>query len=495
MNSKTVIKNAIFGFGGQFLITLLGIVVPWVVIKSYGSDVNGLLNTVTQIFTYMALLEAGIGSATRNALYKPFAEKNKGEISHIASASQSYFRRVSVVYIAGVILLAVVSPYVIISDIDNTTVSLVVLFHGLSGALSFYFIQTKLIILRIEGKGYVINSVTLVHTLISYTLKIVLAYYAIDIVILQISYFLVALIQTFFYSFYFKKHYAWISLKPSKDKSVLKDRNAYVITEIAWTIFSATDLIVLSTFVSTKMASVYSVYNMVFINLSGILNSIFVSTNYILGRTYHENIEKYKTLHDTFNSVYFGAITILMSCCYVLTLPFVSLYTDGVNDINYIYSELPLMFCLVQLISWSRYISGNLTSVAGLAKQTSYVSLVEAIINVFLSVILVRRYGISGVLFATVIALPIKVIYCTYVTERKVLRRSLKKTITILGTNALLFIVVVITSRYIPISINSFGEFILKGALVFVVFSAVGILINYIINPSCINIVKSLKKR
>lgn len=495
MNSKTVFKNAIFGFGGQLIITLLGIFVPWIVIKSYGSDVNGLLNTVTQIFTYMALLEAGIGSATRNALYKPFADKNTGEISHVASASQSYFRRVSVVYIAGVILLALLSPYVIITDIDNTTVSLVVLFHGLSGALSFYFIQTKLIILRIEGKGYVINAVTLVHTLISYTLKIVLAYYAINIVILQISYFLVSIIQVFFYSIYFKRNYGWIALKPSKDKGVLKDRNAYVITEIAWTIFSATDLIVLSTFVSTKMASVYSIYNMVFINLSGILNSIFVSTNYILGRTYHENLEKYKSLHDTFNSVFYGTITILMSCCYVLILPFVSLYTDGVSDINYIYPELPLLFCLVQMLSWSRYISGNLTSVAGLAKPTSYVSLIEAIINVAMSIILVHKFGIKGVLFATVIALPIKVIYCTYITERKVLRRSLRKTLTILGTNALLFIAVVITSHYIKIPINTFGEFIVKGALVFVVFSVVGVLINYIINPSCINIVKAIKKK
>lgn len=42
-------------------------------ITNYGSDTNGLTNTLAQIFRYVALLEAGIGQSTRNALYKPLA--------------------------------------------------------------------------------------------------------------------------------------------------------------------------------------------------------------------------------------------------------------------------------------------------------------------------------------------------------------------------------------------------------------------------------------
>ena len=34
----------------------------------------------------------------------------------------------------------------------------------------------------------------------------------------------------------------------------------------------------------------------------------------------------------------------------------------------------------------------------------------------------VQKWGIIGVLFATVVALPIKVIYCTYVCDKKILR-------------------------------------------------------------------------
>ena len=96
--------------------------------------------------------------------------------------------------------------------------------------------------------------------------------------------------------------------------------------------------------------------------------------------------------------------------CIILTIPFVKLYTVGITDVNYIYTQLPLLFSLIQILSWSRYVSGNLTGIAGYAKQTSYISLLEAILNLTLSILFVYKYGIVGVLFATLISLPLKVI-------------------------------------------------------------------------------------
>ena len=62
--------NLIFGFLGQFVTIAFGILLPRLVLVEYGSEVNGLLNSVTQIFAYFALLEAGIGGVTLQSLYK-----------------------------------------------------------------------------------------------------------------------------------------------------------------------------------------------------------------------------------------------------------------------------------------------------------------------------------------------------------------------------------------------------------------------------------------
>lgn len=105
MNKTKVYKNVITGFGGQCIILVLGIIVPRILLTNYGSDTNGLLSTITQIFTYMALLEAGVGQAARNLLYKPIAENDKDGFSYIVSIARRYFRKLSVVYAGGVILL------------------------------------------------------------------------------------------------------------------------------------------------------------------------------------------------------------------------------------------------------------------------------------------------------------------------------------------------------------------------------------------------------
>ena len=68
--NKQILRNSLVGFGSQIIVLILGFIVPRIIMTHYGSDTNGLMNTITQIFTYMALLEAGISQASRNALYK-----------------------------------------------------------------------------------------------------------------------------------------------------------------------------------------------------------------------------------------------------------------------------------------------------------------------------------------------------------------------------------------------------------------------------------------
>ena len=142
--------------------------------------------------------------------------------------------------------------------------------------------------------------------------------------------------------------------------------------------------------------------------------------------------EEYEKLHDTFNSVFVGSSVALLSVCYLLIIPFIKMYTRGVTDINYIWTWLPLGFCLVKLLSRSRMVAGNLTGIAGYAKQVSYVSLLEAVINIALSVILVGKFGIYGVLYATVIALLVKLIYVNYLADRKILNRKAYGTVILL---------------------------------------------------------------
>ncbi len=490
-----VVKNVLFGFGGEAIIMILGIVVPRIMITSYGSDVNGLLNTIGQIYTYMALMEAGIGQAARVALLKTISKHDQASTSFLASIASNHFQKISLFYGLGVIALSALAPFVIKTNVDHQTVFLVLLLHGMASVISFYYIQTITTVLSADGRSYVSNGLKVVSKVISYAIRIVLASRGISIVILQFAYFLISVGKVVFYKRYFSKHYGWIDLKAAPKTAKLPDRNAFILTEIAWTIFSSTDLIVLSVFQSTKQSSVYSVYNLVFANLNGILATVYHSVNYLLGQTYHQDREQYMKLHDDYTSVFFGAMTVFVCTAYTLILPFIRLYTHGITDVDYINTSLPVLFCLVQEMSWSRYITGNLSGVAGFAKPVSCISLIEALVNISLSIILVHRFGITGVLFATVIALPLKVIYLTWLSEKKILKRKSFRYLLILGVNYALFACAVWVNRYIDLPISNYADFALYGVLSFAVFSVFGVLVNYSANPHCLHIIKQLRRR
>ena len=488
-NSKLK-KNIISGFLGQLITIILGIIVPRIFITSYGSDVNGLLGTISQIFTYMALLESGIGQAARNALYKPFQEKDIDGICTVATLATSYYRRFTLVYATGVILLAAFLPEFVKTNDDSKTIFFIVLLEGMSGVLSFYFIQTPSVILSVDGRNYINNEINLLNKFLTYFVKIVMASFGCSIVLLEIAYFILNTARVCFYKIYFSKNYFWIERKKLDKKLKLKDRNSYILTEIAGTVFNSTDMIILSMFVSTQLASVYSVYNMIYANLNLLMNTVYLSVVYILGRSYHSNIKKYAIVHDAFTTVFLGMMTALMSVCYILTIPFVSLYTRGIADVNYLYDKLPLCFSLVQIISWSRYISGNLTGIAGYAKQTSYVSIIEAVLNVVFSLLFVQKYGIVGALFGTVIALPLKVIWCIYISDKKVMKRSIAKSVRILGINYVLFAGVVFVSNMYPVHITSYLQFFAIAIAVTLGVGVIGILLNLWVNRDCWKIVK-----
>lgn len=490
MDKLKFARNIVTGFVGQFIIIILGLIIPRLFIDSYGSDLNGLISTIGQIFAYMALLEAGIGAASQNALYKPIQEDNKTEISEIISVTKEYFKKFTFLYAVGVILLALGLPFLLKTNVDHMVIFLIVLLEGMSGVISFYFVETTVIFLNVDGKSYVNNTINLANKIIGYIVKIVMAVLGINIVILQLAYFLIIVAKVIFYEIYFRKNYSWVRFKSQNKKLKLKDRNSYILTEVCWTIFSSTDMIVLSMFVSTQLSSVYAIYNMIFTNITLLVNAVYMSIVYVLGYTYHESIEKYSRIHDSFNTIFIGLMTVLMSVCYVLTIPFVELYTRGVSDINYLYTSLPIMFCLIQLISWSRYVSGNLTGIAGYAKQTSYVSLIEALTNLILSIIFVKKLGIVGVTLATVIALPVKVVWCTYVADKKVMHRSYWKSISIIGINFLFFIGVILVFKIYQPTINSYGQFFIWGVLLTIVFSIIGMGLNFLVNKDCWNVVR-----
>jgi O-antigen/teichoic acid export membrane protein len=296
---------------------------------------------------------------------------------------------------------------------------------------------------------------------------------------------LVHLLQLAMYSAYFKKKYYWVNFNATPNFDAIKQKTAFLIHQISLLIFSSTDTLVISIAGKEGLvyASIYTTYNMIVHALHKICSTINNSLLFMLGITFHEDNEEYIKLHDAYNTYYITFIFSVLSVCYLLFRPFILLYTKK-YDFNYDLPYLPLLFCLVQLLSSIRMVSGNLINIAGHAKATVPRTIIEAAINLVVSLTLVWSLGLYGVLLGTIVALLYRANDIIIYTSKKILKRSCYKAYKPVVINFVLFGLVVMLERLIGLELGNFGAFILYGIVYGVTVLPAHFIINSLFAPA-----------
>ncbi len=207
---KKSLNIFITGLISQVVILLLGIVIPKLLIVSYGSEVNGLLSSIKQIFVYVALLEAGIGTAALQAMYEPIAKDDKEKASEIMVATDRYFKRTGLFYGVAVVLLAILYPIVIKVELEYWMVAVIILLQGSAGVIKYFFQGKLTILLRVDGRSYVTTNIATIVNVATHLIQIILILSGFDIIAVQIAYFVINLVQMLYLTWYVRKHYEWL---------------------------------------------------------------------------------------------------------------------------------------------------------------------------------------------------------------------------------------------------------------------------------------------
>lgn len=482
--AKKVYKNIVFGFGGQVLILIISIVLPRLILVSYGSDTNGLTSAITQVFSYLALLEAGIGNASINLLYKNIAANDRDAINDTISATQCYFHKILPVYVFCVGIFAAVYPEIVHTDVSHTTIRMIILIQGLGAIVNFAFSNTYTQLLIADGRNYVVSNLNLMVKFLAAVAQIVLINCGFDVVCIQYAYLLFYIIKAIVINFYIKKQYSWLDKKRKTSTGILSQRNAFVVHEISSVIFSSTDVFVLSMFCSMKVASVYAIYNLIFSSLNSFMGVFIKGIDFTLGHEYNRDREKYIKLHDAYECLYMCLVFAVLTTACVFTLPFVRLYTRGITDIDYVDKYLPPLFAMIQLLSCSRAISSKLITIADKAKDTIPQAVFEDIINLTVSIFLVSKIGIYGVLIGTIVALLYRTNDIIIYANRRILKRMPLKVYRNMFLDFSLFGIMCFIFSKINLPITSYIDFVLWGMLLFVMITSIFLVANLSIEKS-----------
>ncbi len=500
MRSKKAIANIIISLLYQIVAIICGLIVPRLIISTFGSSVNGLISSITKFLGYIVFLEAGVGGVVRAALYKPLAEKSVEKISGIIKATEKFFRAIGLIFLGYLLVIAIIFPFITSDDFIYFYTFTLVLIIGISTFIQYYFGISYQILLQADQLQYITNLVQIFTMIINTVFIVLLVRLGFGIHIVKLMSSFIFILRPILLNVYVNWKYQLVKyVKP--DNEAIKQRWDGLGHHIAYLLHENTDITVLTLFTNVKEVSVYSVYYMVVSSIKKLTVTFSTGLEAAFGNMIAKN-EK-RALDKNFSIFEFASFTlttIFFTSTALLILPFVSLYTHGVTDVNYYRPVFAYLLTLAEAIYCIRIPYHSVVLAAGHFKETRNGAFAEAFINIILSVLLVHKWGIIGVTVGTIVAMVFRTIQYAVYLSRNILERSILEFIkkVIIYTFTVLLIIAAVKS--LPaLTINSYKSWIIYAIIVTTLASIitfmVGLLFYYEEIKNILLILKGLIKK
>lgn len=457
--------NLLSGVLYQVILIALSFLIPRLYLENFGSEVNGVLSTIKQIFVYMFLLESGIGLATTQALYKPVAEKDHGRVSSIISATSKYYFKVGILYAAIVLVIATVYGFFIPTGINPWVVFGIVVLTALP-SLFCYFLQAKYrILLEVDGRKYIITNSEIILQILSNVGKILVLVLTDSLLLIQLVYCALSLSQLAYVYFRAKRRYNWLDNRAKPDYESISQRKSVLVHQVSGVVFNNTDVLLLSFLCDFKVVSIYSIYNIFFSQIQTFITSITSGFSFALGQMFHTDREKFSKVYNVYETFYIMATFIIYTLMAVFLLPLIQIYTKGINDANYTNVFLVFLFVIMNLLSNAKLPSNHVLEYSGKFEETRSHAIIEMVINIIVSIFAILKWGICGAIVGTIVALIYRSLMMIYYSNKKVLERSVFNTYKLWLANGAVFAFIMAIFFVDSFSGLSFVRLLLKGIL------------------------------
>lgn len=401
------IRNSFYSIVANIVTIGFAFISRTVFIYCLNEDYLGVNGLFTNIISLLSLAELGVGTAIIYNLYKPLAEKNKVLIRQLV-----YFYK-KVYFIIGyfILFIGIIMSFFIVNFMkevpDISNLNLIFCLFVFNTVISYFF-SYNITLLEADQKQYIVSKIRMYSNIVQNILQII-------ILLAMKNYILYLLVQIFFtitqnYILSKKavKNYPYIKEKEtcSLDKSIIgnikKNTLALILHKIGSIVISSTDNLVISKFIGISMVGIYSNYCLVINSMTKLLTQLFSALTASVGNLINSSSNQHK--EDIFFRLFFinfwiySCVTITLLC---LINPFIKIWIGKkmLLDISTV-----LIICINFFIFGIRRTVLIFRDAEGLYWNDRFKPVIESIINLVISVILVKKIGIKGVFIGTLVS-------------------------------------------------------------------------------------------
>ena len=407
--SAKSVRNVATGIANKFLMMLLAFVTRTLFIRLLGAEYTGISSLYTNILSVLSLAEMGMGNVLMCYLYGALKDNDKERIASLVNEFKKiYFAIILIVLSIGVILIPFLRLIVHSSLEGKEFIGYYLLY--LINSVASYFVVYRTLVLSADQKNYLSNIVHSIATVLMYITQIVYlilfkdfwGYLVIQVLCTLGSNLVLNGISIKHYPYLKKKSVEMTSQKAINKKELFGNIKATFIFKIADTILDQTDSIIISVLFGTFMVGYYSNY---FILISYIVAIAGIIANGLVASFGNLNSEgnmerSYEMFRVAFTA--FSIFGIVCTACYACVVQdFVPVWVGSKYVMPY---ELVISVLAVFYLRMATNTMWMYRSSMGLFKEVQYINLAAAAINILLSILLGRRFGVAGVIIATAIS-------------------------------------------------------------------------------------------
>lgn len=372
---------------------------PRVLIRHYGSELNGATTSISHFLSIFTLVEAGISSASVFALYKPLANHDTIGINRILSAAQKCYSRAGLAFTVLAIFLSISYPFFIqIQALSHWELSILALILSCSSAVEFFTLARIRILLQAAQRSHVSSLAQSIALPIQTALIALLAHFDASILIVRAVALSSVAFRLVFLHRYARRTFPELQFDPTAPASLISQRWDALYLQLLGAIQKSAPVLILTFFLDDlRWLSVFALYALCLQGITSVLEAAQSGLMSAFGELLvkGEN-EKFSTSYRLFEFAFQGLNCILHVTCAITLLPFMQIYTRGITDMDYQQPLLAFLMTLNGLFYHMKSPHGLLVFSAGLYHETRVQTTIQGAILLIVGLILTPWLGVIG---------------------------------------------------------------------------------------------------
>lgn len=406
--SEYVTQNVSMVIGTQIVKNVISFIGRSVFIQILGAEYLGVNGLFSSILMVLSFAELGVGSALVYSMYKPLAENDNEKLKALMDLYAITYRIIgTVILILGLIIM----PWVprIVGTVSYVTEDIRILYLlTLLSTVSTYFLAYKKSILIADQKSYIVNLYEEIFHIIAVTVQSIILVVTKKYILYLIIGIVCNAMQNIWIAKKVDKKYKFLTtrekfkLEKTEMTQIINNTKAMFINKVGCMLLDCADNIFISILINVVTVGLYSNYRMIiniFKTLSAqIMNPVIASVGNlnVVG-----DIERKKSV--------FNETLYLCSWYFGFTAAGLFVFINELIEIwvgdSYLFSQnIVLVLCIHYYFMHINYPADIFRNASGNFVHLKYMPALAAGINILLNIPLGTRFGIAGIIAASIIA-------------------------------------------------------------------------------------------